>query len=140
VDAETQFWWNWWVNVAVALATLLAVLVALFRDWIKNKLFKPDLRLELSEPRGELVQSMLPPDGRVVNMRLYHLRVRNGKTWPPATEVQVFLLQIEEPGPGGELQILWRGDIPFPWRHQTLYPLARTIGHDAGVAPFQWTV
>jgi hypothetical protein len=79
VDSETQFWWNWWVNFAVALGTTLAVLVALFGDWIKNKWFKPDLRIEFSEPRGVLVQSMeLAPGQRVVDMRYYHLRVRNG--------------------------------------------------------------
>jgi hypothetical protein len=80
VDSETQFWWNWWVNFAVALGTTLAVLVALFGDWIKNKWFKPDLRIEFSEPRGVLVQSMeLAPGQRVVDMRYYLLPSKSAK-------------------------------------------------------------
>jgi len=30
VTPETQFWWNWWVNAAVAFGTLTAAFVALF--------------------------------------------------------------------------------------------------------------
>ena len=70
-------------------------------------------------------------------MRLYHLRVRNRKPWPPATGVQVFLVQIEEPGPGGALNETYRDEIPLPWKHQTLHTIARTIGHDADCGLFR---
>ena len=55
----------------------------------------------------------------------------NSRRWSPASEVQILLLQVEEPGPNGNLQVTWRGDIPLAWRHQQLFPLARTMGRDA---------
>jgi hypothetical protein len=35
LTTEQQFWRNWGTNVAVAVATFLAVIVALFGDWIR---------------------------------------------------------------------------------------------------------
>ncbi len=49
----------------------------------------------------------------------------------PAHQVQVLLLQVEEPAANGDLQITWTGAIPLGWRHQQLYPPARTIGAPA---------
>lgn len=37
MSPNQQFWWNWVVNAAVALATLLAVLAALFGDWFRSQ-------------------------------------------------------------------------------------------------------
>jgi hypothetical protein len=71
------------------------------------------------------------PDGQIEQARYYHLRVSNLRRWSPAKGVQIVLLQVEEPGPDGTLQVTWRGDIPIEWRHQQLFPLSRTIGADA---------
>jgi hypothetical protein len=35
----SSFWWNWWINAAVAVATFLAVLVALFGQAFRAKFF-----------------------------------------------------------------------------------------------------
>src|SRR4051794_1428893 len=40
-----------WAHVATAIGTLLAVLVALYSDWFRAKLFPPVLSLKLVEPR-----------------------------------------------------------------------------------------
>ena len=126
--------YSWIFDALVALGTFLAVLAALFGDWLKHRIFKPGLRLELSNPRGTQTRIAISAPGkdgggtRTSDSRYYHLRVSNDKRWPQATNVQVFLLQVEEPGPGGTLQVTWTGDIPLVWRHQQIYPLTRTIG------------
>jgi hypothetical protein len=49
---DTQFWWNWWVQLATALATFLAVVTALFLDWFRAKIFPPGLELQFVDVRG----------------------------------------------------------------------------------------
>jgi hypothetical protein len=74
------------------------------------------------------------PDGttRETVGRWYHLRVTNERRgWSPATQVQVFLLRVEEPDAAGEYKITWVGEIPMRWRHQEASPLTRTIGYPA---------
>ena len=39
MSANGQFWWNWWVNCAMAMATFMAVLAALFKRNVLNKIF-----------------------------------------------------------------------------------------------------
>lgn len=136
---ETQFWWNWYVNIALALATFLVVLVALFGDWLRTKLFRPKLDLQLLSREGEkariVIASVDQETGqtktREEDARYYHIRVSNSKRWPAATQVQIHLLRVEEPGPDDQFRVTWAGDVPLRWRHQDIHPLARTIGHDA---------
>jgi len=133
----SEFWWNWWVQFAVATGTLGAVLAALFGDWVKHRLFRPDLRLGLLNERGTHTRMQITaPQGegggsRTTDSRYYHFLVRNTRRWPVATNVRVFLLQIEEPGPAGALQVMWTGNVPFVWRHQQIFPMERTVGADA---------
>ncbi|HXF76019.1 MAG TPA: hypothetical protein VNN13_07995 [Methylomirabilota bacterium] len=135
----SSFWWNWWINAAVALATFLAVLVALFGQAFRAKFFPPKLSLRLLNPDGEKAVARLTwieggeTRERMEDCRYYHLRVANSRRWSPATQVQVMLLQVEEPGPNGSLKIQWTGAIPLGWRHQQLYPASRTIGAPADV-------
>ncbi len=127
-------WWSWAVQFFAALATFLAVLLALFGEKIKATLFKPQLELSLVAERGEsTVGTAVAPDGATTSdaMRMYHLRVRNAKEWPLATQVQVLLVRLEEFGPDGSPQVKWTGDVPMRWRHQEIYPLSRTIGAQA---------
>jgi hypothetical protein len=134
MSPEGQFWWNWWVNFGVAIATIAAVIVALFRDWIRAHLFSPKLKLQLRNPLGEKTTALLQwqteqgLQQRTEEARYYHVVVINQVRWPTATQVQVYLLRIEEPGPDGELQVTWSGEIPIQWTHQQIYPLARTVG------------
>ncbi len=123
--------YEWVFHAAIALGTFLAVIVALFGDWIKGRWFRPQLELELEAPRGVFQRSTVTaPDGttRLANARYYHLRVRNKARWPIATQVQVYLLRVEEPRADGQFALTWVGELPLRWRNQEIYPLARSIG------------
>ena len=130
----TQFWWNWWVSVAVAFGTITAVCVALFGQAFRSKFFPPRLVLKLAVPEGEKEKVQLTwfeqgeQKERQEDSRCYHIRVSNQRRWSPANGVQVFLIRTEEPGPDGELQVKWIGETPMRWRDQELFPLTRTIG------------
>ena len=132
------FWWTWWVALASAVATFLAVLVALFGQSFRAKFFPPLLSLRLVSHEGELTTVQLSwrddegvTHGRNEEARYYHVCVSNARRWSPATQVQLFLTQVEELGPDGSPQVKWVGAAPFQWRHQEIYPPARTIGADA---------
>jgi len=132
MSPDQQFWWNWWVNLGIALATLAAVLVALFGQKWQAKLLPPRLRLTLGHKEGEKTQLRNQGDGTIVDdVRYYYLRVSNERRWSPAEGVQVYLSRIEEPGPDGDLQVVWVGNIPIRWRDQEFVPLLRTIGSAA---------
>lgn len=122
---------KFWVDVAVAIGTTGAVLAALFGKWFQAKVFPPRLSLRLDDPEGEATPEKIGGGPLTQPARYYHLRVHNSRLWSPAHEVRVVLLQVEEPGPTGEPQIVWTGDIPLVWRHQSLYPVGRTIGQDS---------
>jgi hypothetical protein len=114
---------------------LATIIVALFGEWIRAKLFAPKLQLKLRDERGEKQNAgiqWMNADGttgaRHELARYYHIKVSNGTRWRPATNVQVFLTQVAEPGPDGDFKTSWVGDIPLQWRHQQAYPAARTIG------------
>ena len=126
--------YEWIFHALIAFGTLLAVVVALFGDWLKNRWWRPTIKLELLSRLGTFAKAqLLAPDGsaRPADARYYHLMVSNPGRWPAATGVQVYLLRIEEPGAGGHLNVIWTGDVPLAWRHQAIHPLARTIGADA---------
>lgn len=131
---DEQFWWNWWVNLAVAAGTLAAVVVALFGEWLRARMFRPKLALALDNPLGVPTPIQLTsPNGesRMEAGRFYHVRVSNSARWPAATQVQVNLLRIEEPGPDGAWQMKWAGEVPLGWSLQEIRPLTRVIGPPA---------
>jgi hypothetical protein len=140
MECATQLptsWWEWGVQVVVAVGTVGAVVVALFGDWLRNKLAPPALRLAIVNPDGVKTRAQLTwqEDGvaqtRVEDARYYHVRVRNDRRWFAAHHVQLMLLRVEEPGPNGAPQVTWTGEIPVRWEHQEVYPAARTIGAEA---------
>jgi hypothetical protein len=134
VDQDQQFWWNWWVNFAVAAGTFLAVFVALFGEWVRARVFPPRFRLGLVRKEGERTQLTALVSGVstfIDDVRYYHLRVSNRRRWSPATDVQVCLTRIEEPGRDGHTQVTWVGNVPIRWRDQELVPLLRTLGSAA---------
>jgi hypothetical protein len=137
MNNECQFWWNWWVNAAVAVGTFLAILAALFGDKLKNIWFKPKLILTLRSKIGERTPMHLEwvdhkgLQTKETQARYYHLQVSNQNRWPIATDVQLILIRLEEPGPNGVLQGTWVGDVPIRLRHQEIYPMARNIGPTA---------
>ena len=129
-----EFWWNWWVQLGVAVGTLLAAFVALFGNRLRAALFKPILEVSFPNPRGKLTTLTLnTPSGesRQEACRFYHLLVKNRAPWPPATGVQLFLIRMEEFGPDQTPHVKWTGEVPMRWCMQEVHPLARTIGSPA---------
>jgi hypothetical protein len=97
-------------------------------------LFAPSLTLDLVSPLGfKTLVDLRLPDGSVrkESGRYYHVRLRNDKTWPRATQAQVFLVRIEEPGPNKAPQTRWSGDVPLKWQWHEIHPLQRTVGPEA---------
>lgn len=137
MNTDCQFWWNWWVSFAMALATTLAVIIALFGDKFKAGMFPSKLRLSLRNTTGEKTkvtyETMVnnQPVRHEENARYYHIKVENQTRWPRSNQTQIILQRVEQPGPDGILQIKWDGEVPMEWQHQKLYPLTRTIGPDA---------
>ncbi len=129
-----QFWWNWWVQLAVAIGTIGAVVVALFRDWFRVVLWPPKLSIELQDRLGEIANTEVTFQSgpTVVKLetvsRWYHIRVENRRHWSLAREVRLLLLGYEEPDSLGQWQTKWSGAIPLKWQHQGIKPLAPTMG------------
>jgi hypothetical protein len=116
---------EFWANLAVAIATLLAVLVALFGPWINARLYRPGLTLTLRDPQGELTTLS---NGEPA--RYYHLRASSDKAWPKATEAQILILRIDERKPHGVSQPIWVGALPVRWQYHDALGMQRTIVRD----------
>ena len=141
MEPEASSWWDWldW-EAALAIATFLVVFVALFGAAIRARLFKPKLRLTLEKPLGEEAEAeILSPEdeergysivGAEVRKeaRYYHLRVSNQRRWSPATQVQVYLLRIDERRADGQFHPRWLGEIPLLWQYYEALSPIRTIG------------
>ena len=134
--ALVREWWDWGVQAAVALATLVAALVALFGNAIRGKFLAPKLSLSIADPAGEKTQIRFArqgPTGQQVVLEdcSRGRRCCTSKTrWSPAHQVQVVLLSVQEKGADGQFAITWIGDMPTSWRHQEAYAGPRTIGPD----------
>jgi hypothetical protein len=131
MSPECQFWWNWGVNLAIAIGTLLTVVVALFGEKLRAKFFPPLLNVKLFNREGERIEMKDPIGNHVDWARYYFIHVWNARKWSPAEQTQLFLTRIEEPGPSGDLRTSWSGQIPIRWRNQEIVPLLRTIGPSA---------
>src|ERR1700676_4833591 len=94
--------WALFVNVLVAIGTIGAVIVALFGDWFRFKLFRPTLNIRLLDPEGEAPLLMPDPNGVIADFaRWYQFRVGNSRRWLlKLTDADVRLLQVEELGQG----------------------------------------
>lgn len=132
MNPDQQFWWNWVVNLAVAVATFLAVLIALFGQQLWSEFFPPHLRMRLLRKEGEKAPLIRQNQGvteQFDDSRYYHLQVWNTRRRvSPAKQVQVYLTRLDEPGPSGRPQVVWVGNVPLRWRNQEFVPLAQTIG------------
>ena len=89
MDTDQQFWWTWWLNFALVVAALATIIVALFGEWLRAKLFRPKLELRLLHEYGEkqnVPLEWMNPDGttesRMGLARYYHLKVSNDSRWP----------------------------------------------------------
>jgi hypothetical protein len=127
---DRQFGWYMFVNVLVALGTIGSVIAALFGNILRAKFRPPRLQVKLLTPAGEKTTLTNSQTGAYIDdIRYYHLQISNeNRRWSTATNLDVRLIRIEEPGPDSQLQITWMGDIPIHCRHQSLYPLKQEIG------------
>src|SRR5271165_347135 len=95
LTTDQQFWWNWAVNLAMAIATFGAVLVALFGERLWWRCFPPSLRMRVLDRYGERTIAVTQiPSGAQINedVRFFHLRVWNQRRrWSPANQAQVYL-------------------------------------------------
>lgn len=123
------------MQFAVAVGTFLtvaaALFIALYGEKLRAKYFPPLLSLKLGKPEGERTQLKDQNGAYIDDVRYYYVEVSNARRWSRADQTQVFLIRIEEPGPSGNLQITWSGDIPIRWRNQEIVPLLRTVGPSA---------
>lgn len=100
------------VQALAAVGTLLAVVMAIWGDWVRSRLAPPQLSVHLRDPDGELTKRN---DG--LKVRYYHLSVSNSRRWAPARNVTVYVVLLEERGPDQR----WRrtmpsGPIPLTWQ------------------------
>lgn len=132
-DSQWQFWLNWGVQALGAVATLLAVVVALFGDVLRAKYFPPLLSLALADEWGEksTLRRTFESYGKQKHTdhdaRYYHVVVSNEQRWTPVEQVNVVLVGIERRQANGLYLMIWSGDVPLVWRHQQA-PAPRTIG------------
>lgn len=128
-----EFWMNWGVQLATAVVTLAAVLVALFGDAFRGKYFPPVLMLELANDAGEKTQLLtsLEKYRRTFTYTqdacYFHVKVSNQRRWSPATHVEIALVGVELPDAYGMFGMVWTGDLPIGWRHLPS-PSPRTVG------------
>jgi hypothetical protein len=138
MSPDTQFWWTWWVQLATALATFLAVLAALFLDWFRARFFPPVLELRLVDVRGAPpVKSFVSMAGQPISFetvsRWYHVQVVNKRRMSRATDTEVYLLAVETQNAAGNFVKRNTGAIPFSVRHEVVVRLGRIIG-----PPVEW--
>ena len=118
------------IPVAGVIATFAAVVVALFGDWLRGRLFRPKLVLSLKDISGTYtpIEATKPGGETLKRMsRWYHVVVSNQRRLSPATDVQVLLLRVEEPDGLNQFAVKWNGELPLPWRQGSLYPMLRSV-------------
>jgi hypothetical protein len=129
----SEFWWNWDVQLATAVATFLAVLAALFLDWFRARFFPPSLVLSVVNERGawcdpSFVQIPGQPTAFQTASRWYHVRVRNTRRWRSATAIDVYLLDYEIPNPAGQYVSQPIGAVPLTVRNEPVIRTGRVVG------------
>lgn len=132
---DAGFWWNWWVQLATASATFLAVLAALFLDWFRARFFPPVLDLTLVDRRGApTALAVITPPGpppqttfQTVS-RWYHVRVTNNRRMSRARDTQACLIAIELPNAAGGDVRQPTGSIPLKVKLEGVVRPGRIVG------------
>ncbi len=78
------------IQAVSAIATLLAVLVAIFQDWIRYIFLPPKLKIELHNTEGIVI-----PSGGGKKTIFFHLKVVNYRKWSTAKNCEVLLVEIK---------------------------------------------
>jgi len=116
---------NFILQVFIAVGTVGAVIVALFKDYLKPR---PKLSMGISNPKGYIANRQSNSDTNREPARYYHLRVENHRRWASATSVQVYLTHIQKMGSDSKYKTVWLGELPMRWRYQETHPIQRVIG------------
>ncbi len=115
-----EFWWNWFVQLGVAVGTIGAVGVGLWSAFRQVK-------------RAVLVMKVLREEGEFTKLntgepvQMFHLEVSNAQRDVVATRVQVYLSALAIVR-GEKLEEVWRGDLALRWRDQEFVPKFQKIG------------
>jgi len=78
-----------WIQAIAAFATVAAVFVALFQDWIRYTFLPPKLKIELHNYEGVVIS------GGEAKTIYYHLKVVNYRRWSVARNCEVLLVEIK---------------------------------------------
>ena len=125
-----------WTDVATAIGTVGAVVVALFGNFLP-RLFPPKLSIAVVNPRGVRQQVWLgniQSGGFVINTthtsdaRFYQLTVKNSRRWVRAHNVRAVLQKIEQRTTVGWVEVWSGGGIPLVWQHESALGTLRTLG------------
>jgi hypothetical protein len=105
------------LDYILAISTFLAVVVALFGENIRKRLFHPQIVISLRNPIGGELTTAKSQE-TTIKTRYYHLKVDNKRKGEFANNTQVVLLGIEDFGPSGSLRPIWDGEVPLCWMNQ----------------------
>lgn len=122
--------WGTIAKILAALATFLAVIVAIWGDRIRHRFgLKPKLVVTLQDPEGELVDVSTGPEQPLKKARYYHLKVSNERRWCEAKNVRIVITGLFKPAADGTLapQIL-SGPFQLTWRFTNYHPMYSTVG------------
>jgi hypothetical protein len=111
-----------WISFGGVLATLAAVVVAIWGERIRQHLASPKLTITLDKP--SLTKTN---DGR--KGWYYLLCVKNERQSSPALNVRVLLTRVFKKGPDGSWQEQrFSGPTQVMWRWPAIMPLYATVG------------
>lgn len=114
------------INIAMVGATLLAsivaLVIALFGKAMENAVYKPKIVISLRDNKGEITRAS---DG---NYRFYHLVVQNNSS--KIAHNAVPMLKKIEKKMGDNCILLWEGaELPLNWQFGNINnPISRNLG------------
>jgi len=117
---------KWAIGIAIAGAssTLLAVIVALFGEKIRQLWSSPKLRIKLAEP-------VLTKTNAGQKGWYYLLQVRNERRSCPAPNVRVLLTKVQKKAPDDSwIDQRFSGPVQVMWRWPNRMPLFLTVGFE----------
>jgi len=130
MSAECQFWLNWLVQFAVAVATFGAVIVALFGSYLHARFWPPKLKLTPKSIGDKPIPTILTKGSETENTSSWwcNLLVENLRSWSPARDVRVQILSLATPDSSGRFRPDWEGHgVPLSWSFQQFKAATLTI-------------
>jgi len=108
-----------------AFGTLAIAALAIWGDWIRTRLFRGELSLEMYEDSVTLANQ--PPN----RIYYYHLKVVNRRRWRRADNCRVLLKALSRRAPNGVFQpVPMPVPLQFIWAPENVTPSAITIHHE----------